>query len=86
MYASKGHYSQEISVLKKIDRFGIEAVLGRRQLYYGELRKMIAAENIVNAYESRQRSENWADWASKNTELAAFLAVVEKLVDELDGE
>lgn len=55
-------------------------------MYYGELRKMIAAENIVNAYESRQRSESWADWASKNTELAAFLAMVEKLVDELDDK
>jgi hypothetical protein len=77
--ASEGHYSPEIETLRLIDRFGIEAVTGRRQFYYGELRRMVHAENIVNAYNSRKQSENWAEWVHKYPQAAEMLAEAEKL-------
>lgn len=78
-YASDGAYSLELDKLHKIDRFGLEAVTGRRTFYYGEMNRMIAAENIVTAYESRKRSQNWAEWTQSNPRLAAILAEAEKL-------
>jgi hypothetical protein len=79
LYASEGHYSQEIDTLSKIDRFGIEAITGRRQFYFGELRKMIYAENLVTAYRSRAQSKNWAEWVNSNPVMADMLADAEKL-------
>jgi hypothetical protein len=79
LYASEGQYSQEIDTLSKIDRFGIEAITGRRQFYFGELRRMIYAENIVTAYRSRAQSQNWASWVNSNPVMADMLAEAEKL-------
>lgn len=64
-------------MLAKIDRFGLEAIIGRKQFYYGELRRLITAENIVIAYHSRKRSDNWAAWAEDNKAMARMLAEVE---------
>jgi hypothetical protein len=55
----------------------VEAVTGRKHLYYGELRRMILAENIVNAYHARSQSESWAAWAGKNP-------IMEKLLIECE--
>jgi hypothetical protein len=49
-HASEGVYSPEIGKLKSIDRFGVEAITGRRVLYFREYRHMIHAENVVAAY------------------------------------
>jgi hypothetical protein len=65
--------------LQKIDRFGVEAILGRKQFYYGELRRMILAENIVTAYHARAQSESWAAWAAKNPTLERILNEAEIL-------
>lgn len=78
-YASEGIYSREIDIIQKIDRFGIEAILGRRQFYFGELRCLILAENINLAYRSRSRSENWAEWAQKHPDLEQILIEAELL-------
>jgi len=43
---------------------------------------LIIAENIVNAYRSRARAENWAAWAAENSIMAQLLAEAEKLVNE----
>lgn len=79
LYASEGLYSVEIDALTKIDRFGIEAILGRRQFFYGELRRMIYAENLVAAYRSRAQSNNWAEWVASNPVMADVLAEAEKI-------
>jgi hypothetical protein len=81
LHASEGLYSPEIDTLAKIDRFGIEPITGRRYFYYGELRRMIVAENIVTAYRSRAQSNNWAEWVNSNPGLADMLADAEKLTD-----
>jgi hypothetical protein len=65
--------------LKRIDRFGLEAVTGRRVFYFSEIRRLIYAENIVNAYESRARSKNWVEWATTNPRQAELLAEAEIL-------
>ena len=72
-------YSKELDLLAKIDRFGVQAILGRNVLYLGELRAMIFAENILYAYRERHRSENWAEWADKHPHMA-------KLFFEIEGE
>lgn len=79
LYAAEGLYSAEIDTLQKIDRFGIEAITGRRQFYFGELKRMIYAENIITAYRSRAQSDNWASWVNSNPKLADMLAEAEKL-------
>lgn len=78
-YASEGTYSREIDTLQKIDRFGIEAITGRRQFYYGELRRLIIAENISLAYRSRSASQNWGEWARKYPDLEKILIEAELL-------
>jgi len=66
-------------LLQKIDRFGVEAILGRRQLYFGETRRMILAENIATAYRARKQSENWAQWAQANPIMEKILIETEIL-------
>ncbi len=82
MHASESLYSHEIDILAKIDRFGLEAITGRRQFYFGELRRLIIAENIVTAYRSRARAENWASWSRESPVMANLLAEVEVLVNK----
>lgn len=71
--------SPEIRKLQRIDRFGLEAVTGRRVLYWRELIHMTYAETIATAYVSRSKSANWTEWAASNPRLAAVLADAEKL-------
>jgi len=47
--------------------------------HFGELRRLIVAENIVNAYRDRSQSQNWAQWTSQNMGMAELLAEAEKL-------
>lgn len=75
--------SHEIALLGYIDRFGVMAVLGRPVLSYGEIRRMIAAENIFTAYKSRQASDNWGKWALENQKSDALLKSVEVLINAI---
>jgi len=59
------------------------AVYGRQVLSYGEIQRMITAENIVQAFHARKKSENWAAWANNNPASARLLAEIEK---ELNGK
>lgn len=79
LYARDGQYSPEIDTLQKIDRFGIEAITGRKQFYFGELRRMIHAENIVTSYRSRAQSKNWAAWVRDNPVMSDILVDAEEL-------
>ena len=80
LYASEGQHSKEIEQLKRIDRFGIEAVTGRKVFLFGEFIRMRIAENIVNVYASRQAAANWAEWTEANPHNAKTLADVERLI------
>jgi hypothetical protein len=78
-YASEGANSPEINELQLIDRFGLKAVTGRDVFYFGEMRRMVRAENIVVAYQNRKRAKNWAEWSTSNPREAEILAEAEKL-------
>ena len=74
----------ELTLIGYIDRFGVEAVMGRPVLSAGELRRMYTVENIYNAYNARKASEDWAKWAAENPARAAMLAEVEGLIHNAD--
>lgn len=64
---------QELLQLNYIDRFGAQAVMGRN-LGYKEMQHMVLAENVVKAYEDRNKSKSWASWAKEHPEKAQLLA------------
>ena len=84
LHARDGQYSSEIDLLNVIDRFGVEAATGQRVLYFGQLRRLIAAEHIVIAYRARQASKIWAAWENDNEYMAQELADIEKQLSEIE--
>lgn len=65
----------------RIERYGVHAVMGRPVLYEGEMRRMITAQNIVNAYKDRARSQSWEAWQRENPELGNLLFKAQRLYD-----
>ena len=82
-YADGGNYSPEIRLLQYIDRFGVEAVMGRKTLYAGEMRRMIHAENLANAYKERSRG-NAAEWVKENPEMNKILRDAQRMVEDAE--
>ena len=78
-HASEGHYSPEISMLENIRQFGLEAMTGRRQFYFGEFRRMVTASNIDVAYKARKAATSWDEWRKNSPELAKLLKVAEMI-------
>jgi hypothetical protein len=81
LYARDGLYSYEIERLKRIDRFGIEAVTGRKVFLFSDFIRMLNAENVVHAYVSRKNASNWTEWAASNPQQAELLFEIEKTLD-----
>jgi hypothetical protein len=67
-----GPMPDELILLGYIDRFGAQAVLGRA-LSAGEIKSMVLAENVKNAYQERQNSQDWAVWKRDNDAKANLL-------------
>ena len=82
-HADGGKHSPEIRLLQYIDRFGVEAVMGRKTLFAGEMRQMIHAENVVRAYRERLDG-NAAEWVKDNPEMNKLLYEAQKLMEQ-DG-
>lgn len=80
-YADGGPISAEIRLLRNVDRFGAQAVFGRT-LGAKEIRQMLTAEAIVQAYHERAASENWAAWEQDNPGRAALLHKAMRLTNE----
>jgi hypothetical protein len=78
---------RELLMLGYIDRFGVRAVMGRDTLGAGEIRRMIVAENITEAWKSRDRYRdkdgvaNWSEWAGKHPQLNSILTTAERLAN-----
>ena len=72
----------ELTELSYIDRFGVMAVYGRQVLSYGEMQKMLAAENVIRAYRSRQSAPNRGKWAQENQDADGLLNDIEILIHE----
>lgn len=87
-FASEGQKSPEIEKIRRIERFGLEAVTGRRVFGHAEYIRMITAENIANAYFSRKLYKdsegltNWAEWGQRHPEAQDLLNAVEVLSNE----
>lgn len=61
---------RDLVLLRYIERFGVEAIMGRRALGAGEIRRMTIVEHIIRLYEQRAQSANWAAWESENPDAA----------------
>lgn len=61
-----------MELLDAIDRFGAPSILGRL-LYRKEVRAMRMADNIRNAFQMREASDDWAEWAKANPDLNDLL-------------
>jgi len=85
-YADGGPISREMLLLSYIDRFGVPAVMGRDYLGAGELRRMVTAENIVEAYHARLATNDWAEWAKANKSMSRLLNEAAKLAGYTNGE
>ena len=79
-----GTIPDDLLLLSYCDRFGVEAVYGRTPGGQ-ELRRMIAAENVVKSYEERQQSDNWAAWARDNPEKSEILNRAMRLAGATDN-
>jgi hypothetical protein len=80
-----GPIPDELVLARSIKQYGAEAIFGRT-LSFHEVRMITLAENIYNAYQERQRSENWAVWAHDNPKKAELLGVAGRLYAEESGE
>jgi hypothetical protein len=58
----------------------VEAVLDRKYLGAGEIRRMILAENIKTWYDDRKR--DGAKWVDDNPEAAGMLTLAHRLAVE----
>lgn len=72
-HAESGHYSPEIDLANRIDRYGVMATMGRPVLYAKEQRSLALAENVVRAYRERRAAASWATWAEENPGLNRLL-------------
>jgi hypothetical protein len=64
---------KELKMLRLIDRYGVEAVMGRPYLGAGEIMRMQAAETVVRVYNERKRYDDWTRHAREDPEGSAFL-------------
>lgn len=82
MHAADGASTPaEVVMESAIKRFGVMAVTGRAVLSAGEIIRMNTCQNIIVAFQARERSENWAQWVKDNPELAATLHEAERLAN-----
>ncbi len=66
-----------------IEKFGVQAVLGRPTLSANEIKRIVVSTNVLTAYKSRESCKNpdgtpnWAKWAEANPDLANILRQAE---------
>lgn len=78
-YASEGQFSYEMEHLIRINRFGLEAITGRRTILFSEYIRMITAENIVKAFTERMNAESWVTWQKDHPNASKLLTEAEQL-------
>ena len=76
-----GPEPRELDALRAIRAFGAEAVWGR-PIGVGEIKRMVLADNIVQAYRGRlAHADGWAAWASENPEANSLLNLAMRLAN-----
>ena len=85
--ADGGHVSlsPELQLLKEIDRFGTDAVMGR-PLYHEEILRMRAAESVISAYGAKYGGGDWAKWAKDHPREDALLNEALRLAGDYGWE
>lgn len=85
-YAESGgkHHSHEMQSWLRIQKYGVYAVMGRPVLYEREMRRIAAAQNVINAYQNRAKSINWASYLSQNPEEGSLLNLARELYGRND--
>lgn len=69
----------ELELLNAIKVFGVEAVTGRKVLSAREIRNMLTAETVVNAYRGRENyrdedgKQDWPGWAKDHPAASRLL-------------
>ena len=83
MVADGSHISMspELMLLREINRYGVQAVMGR-PLSYNEVLRLRAAERVINAYNAKYATEDWAKWARENKQEDEFLNYAMQLAGE----
>ena len=76
-----GEEPKELKLLGLVDRFGVEPVFGRKQLTAMELRTMLVAENVYQAYKSMKSSKDASKWAADNPGAQKIIAEAERLLN-----
>ena len=91
LYAEgNGPQPKEIVLAWNIDRYGVQAVMGRPYLGVREIRAMNAATGVYDAYHSREAykdregNKNWVEWKQRYPSLATLLEQAERAA--ADGE
>ena len=78
-----GQIPDELVLVRSVEKYGAQAVYGR-PLSFHEIRMMTLADNVVDAYRERARSDNWAKWAQANPGKARLLSEAAMLYDAED--
>jgi hypothetical protein len=74
----KGPPPDEWVLMNYIDRFGAEAVMGRRPSA-NEMRRMVLAENVITSYRDSKQASSLADWIKHNHDRFRLLKDAEEL-------
>jgi hypothetical protein len=69
-----------MEMMKRIERFGVQGCMGRT-LYEREIRRMIAANNVVVAFEMRKAATSWEVFQKEHPELGDLLFKAARLYD-----
>jgi hypothetical protein len=80
--ADGGPTSNEMRLLRSLDRYGGAANVLGRVLGAGEIRRMNAAQNICNWYAEREAAENMVEWTESNPQKAETLNLAHKFAVE----
>ena len=85
-YAESGgkHHSHEMQMYLRIQKYGVHAVIGRPVLYEREMRRISAAQNVINAYQDRAKAINWTAYLSQNPDEGNLLNIARELYERRD--
>ena len=72
---------EEILLARRLDRFGVQAVLGR-QLYAHEINRIEYSEMVVKMYNARKNTINAAQFAADNQFALQLLNFAGKMVSD----
>jgi len=70
---------EELAISDAIDKYGVEAITGKRILRPGLLRRIRHVRTIINAFELRKKAESFSIFGRDNPELADILVEAERL-------